>query len=224
MEQVVKIFKDPWGFSKLDTYRECPAKFKFQFIEKRPQPTSPALERGAKMHDDIEAYLRGWITALPSELLEWKDAFEDLKKLGVVTEQAWGFDQAWAKLSDWFQKDTWLRAKSDAHYLKDNGETLVIIDFKSGQYRVPSTEQIELYAIAGLSVYPAVKRVTAQFWFIDANNTYDREYTAEHLIQLRKKYEDYVKPIYAETVWNPTPSRACKWCTYSISRGGPCRY
>ena len=224
METKVARFDQPWGFSKLDTFRECPAKFKYQFIEKRPQQTSPALERGSKMHDDLEAFLRGWISTPPDSALEWKEQLEALKKLDVITEQSWGFTKDWLKLPDWFHKDTWLRAKADAHYLKDGGDTLIIIDFKSGQYRVPSTEQIELYAIAGLSVYPNVKKVIAQFWFIDANDTYEREYTALHLIELRRKYEDYVKPIYTETAWEPQPSRGCKWCSYSISRGGPCRF
>ena len=30
-------FSDPWGFSKLDCYRDCPQKFFYQFIKKMPQ-------------------------------------------------------------------------------------------------------------------------------------------------------------------------------------------
>jgi hypothetical protein len=215
-------FKDAWGFSKLDCFRACPAKFKFQFIEKRPQPSSPALDRGSKIHDDAEAYLRGWISALPEPLSDWQEEFDNLREMKCKPEAAWGFDKDWKLLPDWLHPDTWLRAKSDAHYAQ--GDTLIIIDFKTGKYRVPSTEQIELYAICGSSVYPEVQQVTAEFWFVDADDTYSKQYTAQHLKELRAKYEGYVAPIYAEEKWEPAPSRECKWCAYSVSKNGPCQY
>lgn len=215
-------FVDPWGFSKLDTYRTCPAKFKFQFIDKIPTKSSPAMERGSKIHDDAEAYLRGWITALNEPLSNWQEEFDALREAECLPEQAWGFNRQWELLPDWFQPETWFRAKSDAHYIQ--GDTLIIIDFKTGKYRVPSTEQIELYAICGSAVYPHIEKVTAEFWFVDADNTYSKQYTREHLIELRKKYANYVAPMYIDEVWKPAPSRECKWCDFSNSRGGKCQY
>jgi len=215
-------FTDPWGFSKLDTYRTCPAKFKFQFIDKLQTKGSPAMERGSKVHDDAEAYLRGWITALPEPLIDWQEEFDALREAKCLPEQAWGFNKKWELLSDWLQPDTWLRAKSDAHYIQ--GDVLIIIDFKTGKYRVPSTEQIELYAICGSAVYPHIKLVTTEFWFVDADNTYSKQYTQEHLKELRKKYENYVAPVYADETWKPAPSRECKWCDFSNSKGGTCQY
>jgi hypothetical protein len=215
-------FTDAIGFSKLDAYRTCPQKFKFAFIDKLPQPGSPAMDRGAAVHDDAEAYLRGWITALSAPLSDWQEEFDDLRAKNCLPEQAWGFDKNWNKLPNWLHPDTWLRAKSDAHYIQ--GDTLIIIDFKTGKYRVPSIEQIELYAICGSAVYPEVSQITAEFWFVDADNTYAKQYTAAHLKELRKKYETYFAPIYTDEQWRPAPSRECKWCAYSKSKDGPCQY
>ena len=215
-------FSDPWGFSKLDCFRSCPQKFKFQFLDKLPQPSSPALERGSAIHDQAEAYLRGWISALPMPLNTWQEEFDNLREMNCQPEAAWGFDREWQLLPNWLHSATWLRAKSDAHYIQ--GDTLIIIDFKTGKYRVPSTEQIELYAICGACVYPHIDKVTAEFWFIDADNTYAKQYTRPHLEELKRKYEHYVAPIYTEEQWAPAPSMECKWCTYSKSKGGPCAY
>lgn len=215
-------FSEAWGYSKLDAYRSCPAKFKYQFIDKLPQDSSPALERGTRIHDEAEAYLRGWIQALSEPLSDWQEELDNLKEWKCQPEAAWGFDRDWKLLPNWLHPDTWLRAKSDAHYVQ--GDALIIIDFKSGKYRVPSTEQIELYAICGACVYPEVQRVTDEFWFIDADNTYTKQYTREHLEELKKKYANYVKPLYAEETWPPAPSMACKWCNFSKSKGGPCQY
>ena len=110
----------------------------------------------------------------------------------------------------------------DASYIE--GKEGTAIDFKSGKYRIPSTEQIELYAIGLHAANPDLKGVTAEFWFLDTGEVYNRKYTAPELLALRKKYEDYVQPMYAEEHWNPEPSTECRWCNYSKTKGGPCKY
>lgn len=217
-----KKFTDPWGFSKLDTYRTCPQKFEFQFIQKLPQPGSAAMERGSAMHEEIEHYLNGWSTTLSPAVENWKTAFDGLKQADFKGEQALGFDKEWNKLPDWFDKRTWLRVKMDAYYRQ--GDELTVIDFKSGKWRIPSTDQIELYAIAGLSIFPDIKKVRAEFWFLDTDDTHTVEYTAEKLFDLRKKYEQEIQPMYSDEVWKPTPSSECRWCPYSKTKGGKCVY
>jgi len=217
-----KKFTDPWGFSKLDVYRSCPQKFEYQFIEKIKQPGSDAMERGSKMHEEIEHYLNGWSTKLGPDTEDWQEALDALKLQDFKGEQALGFDKDWVKLPDWFDKRTWLRVKMDAFYRLDDNMT--VIDFKSGKYRVPSTDQIELYAIAGLSIFPDIKNVTAEFWFLDTDDVHSVNYTADQLLNLRKKYEVAVQPMYNDELWEPTPSRECRWCSYSRTKGGKCKF
>lgn len=217
-----KPFTDPWGFSKLDVYRTCPQKFEFQFIQKLPQPGSTAMERGSKMHEEIEHYLNGWSKELSPLVHDWKEALDKLKATNFKGEQALGFSKDWGLLPDWFDKRTWLRIKMDAYFLVD--DELTVIDFKSGKYREPSTDQIELYAVGGHAMHPHVKKVNAQFWFLDADEIKSYPYTAEQLVQLRKKYEVAVQPMYGDVIFKPEPSRECKWCPYSKTKGGKCIY
>jgi CRISPR/Cas system-associated exonuclease Cas4 (RecB family) len=216
-------FEAPWGWSKLDTFRKCKKQFEYQYIQKLPQPGNDAMARGNEMHETIEAYLQGWIVDLPPELAEWKEAFDALKTSNFTAEQAIGLDNHWNVLPDWFDKRTWLRAKMDAKILKDK-DTLRVIDFKSGKYRIPSEDQVELYAIVGYAMHPEVKTVKAEFWFIDQNDSYMREYSAEELERLKTKYEKAAEALYNTEVWVENPSRECKWCTYSKSKGGPCKF
>ena len=215
-------FKDPWGYSKLETFEKCPQKFKFQFIDKLPQPGSAAMERGSKMHDSIETYLNGWTKELIPECQSFQEPIDALKKSAFVAEQAIGLDKQWNKLSDWFHADTWLRAKADAMYTF--ADKLVVIDFKSGKYRVPSTDQVELYAIVGGALYPEAKQVTAEYWYLDTGEVYSKDYTQEELKKLRTKYEKRAAPMYVNTTWNPEPSMECRWCPYSKTKGGKCAY
>jgi PD-(D/E)XK nuclease superfamily len=217
-------FKEPWTFTKLDVFRTCKRKFYFQFIQKLPQGSSPAMERGGKLHEEIEAYLQGWSQLVTPGLTDWRDQFDKLRSTNFMAEEALGIDKNWSRLPDWFGPQTWLRVKMDARFTDDQGQTFEVIDFKSGKYRVPSPDQVEVYAIAGLSCYPAATKARASFWFIDADDTYTKEYTKEELIALRPKYERETEVMYGTTVWPEEPSRECKWCPYTKSKGGPCRY
>jgi PD-(D/E)XK nuclease superfamily len=215
-------FNDAWGFSKLDVFRSCKAKFKYQFMDKLPSPGSPAMQRGSDMHANLESYLNGWVTTLIPENEKFQEAVDALKATNFKAEQALGFDKSWNKLPDWFRPETWLRVKMDASYIQ--GETGKAIDFKSGKYRVPSTEQVELYAIGLHAANPSLVEVSAEFWFLDTGDVYERTYKAEELMKLRKKYEAYVAPIYSEELWGPQPSNDCRYCSYSKTKNGPCRY
>ena len=219
---MIKKFTDPVGFSKLDSYRECPQKFHFQFVQKLPQPGSPAMERGSRMHESCEMYLNGWAENLIEEVADWKEALDGLKEKTFQAEKAWGFDKSWNLLPDWFHKDTWLRAKSDCHYIE--GDKVTVIDFKSGKYRVPSKEQVELYAVCAGSVYPAATHVTAEYWYLDTGEVYKQEYTREQLLKLQKQYEMYFAPLFTDEVFKPTPGAGCRWCPYSKTKGGKCVY
>lgn len=216
------VYSAPWGYSKLETFEKCPAKFKYQFIDKLPQPGSPAMERGQKMHESIESYLNGWIQALIPECATFQEPIDALRQENFQAEQAIGIDKLWNKLPDWFHADTWLRAKADAMYIKD--DTLTVIDFKSGKYRIPSTDQVELYAIVGGVLYPEAKVVRAEYWYLDTGATYSRDYTQAELKALRAKFEKRVAPMYVNTNWTPAPSMECRWCSFSKTKSGPCKF
>ena len=222
METKPVMFNQPWGFSKLDVFRACKAKFKYQFIDKLPQGSSPAMERGGKMHENIEMYLNGWTKELLPDVSEWREAFDALKTKDFKGEQSIGINERWQLLPDWFGKTTWLRVKMDAYYVE--GEKMTVIDFKSGQYRIPSQDQIELYAVAGLSINPEIQEVDAEFWFLDADEVFKRNYKRDELLALRKKYEIASSPMYVEQAWVPEPSRECRYCPYSKTKGGRCKF
>ena len=211
-------YNEPWGYSKLQTYQECPRKFAFQYINKIAQPSSPALVRGSELHAACEAYINGWDKILDSRLENWEERLDELREKKPKTEQAWGFDQDWNLLPDWFQPTTWLRAKADAVYT--SGTDLVVIDFKSGKYKIPPEAQIELYAICALAVYPDTEAVITEYWFLDSGNVLSKTYTRPHLLELRSKYA--IIPMYSDTEFAPTPSRACSFCSYSRQKGGQC--
>lgn len=219
------VFKDPWGWTKLDVYRGCPQQFKYKFIDKRREPESPAMKRGGEIDKAIESYLNGWTDQIigftPSEV--WAERLAKLRNVKPMTQAAWGVSADWRPLPNWFHPETRLRAKSDVFYLKD--DSLILIDIKTGKYRVPSKDQVELYSIVGHCFHPEVKRVLAQFWFVDQDSVPHVEvYSPKKLLALRAKYDTEAAKLYNDRRFNPTPGEPCRWCSFSRQKGGPCKY
>jgi len=217
-------FKDPWGWSKLETYEQCPQRFKFRYINKLKEPDSPALKRGSIIHKAVENYLNGWNNELPKDIHKvWLPRLKDLKAKSPMTEAAWGVDKKWKPLPDWFHPDTWLRAKSDVYYLEE--AELNLIDMKTGKFREPSSEQIELYAGTGFSFFPQVTAVNVSFWFLDQNVPPTKTvYTPSELKAVQKMFGKRSEKLYKEKAFEPKPSGLCRYCSFSRQKGGLCKY
>ncbi len=53
------------SFSRVDTYRQCPAKFAFSYVEKLPTEPSPYLSWGSSVHAALEAWWTQKLSAAP---------------------------------------------------------------------------------------------------------------------------------------------------------------
>ena len=195
------------SYSRYRSYTECPLKCKLQNIDKIVDTTpSPAMDRGTGIHTMGQAFVSGVVPkpdkrdgdrlkpyqseifaaakgTLPKPLHNFKSEFNKLRKLGAITEQEWAFDVNWRPTS-WFAMHgptaAFLRVKVDIHYEEKKGGLLPVIDLKTGKvYPEQGQEQLELYGIAGLLMYPAIKAVEAKLWYldhgVDATHTFPRE-------------------------------------------------
>lgn len=227
-----------WSFSRYSTYRQCPAKLKFTAIDKLKEPPNDAMTRGSNIHALAEHYIKGQLKKLPPELKQFKGLFEQLKTafkkrtiLNVV-EDSWAFTKAWTRTTwdDW--TGCWLRIKLD-HAVSVDGETLVITDWKTGKFRPDSCEdyqeQLELYALAALLLYPHIKEVRPRLAYLDLGMIYPKDdepiiYTPADVPRLKKLWLQRTKAMLNDTKFAPKPNRFCGWCHFRKSNGGPCQY
>ena len=225
-----------WSFSRWTCYEECPRKAKYKFIDKLPEPKGAALERGTMLHELAEYFLRGIKKTVPKELKLIADVLKKLKKQGALAEAEFAFNKEW-KPVDWFAKDTWCRVKADATVLPVLGKdvpTVKIDDFKSGgkadklsfQDNPDYELQLELYALAGLLRYETAEEADASLIFIDHGKVIpvEKRYTRKDIPRLKKLWEKRTKRMLADTVFVPNPGKACTWCHFRKSKGGPCSY
>lgn len=219
---------DAWSFSRYNTYAQCPAKFKYQNIDKLPTPTSDAMEFGKTVHKAAEDYLLGRRPDIIPELETRTDLLHALKGLDTRVEQNWGFARDWSP-TGWFKEagkpNPWLRAKLDVGIDYGDG-SFEVIDWKTGKKRGDNQEQMQLFAVAVMAKYPNVHTVNTRLSYTklqpgEASETYG-EYFRQDYDTLVKTWERRVKPMMEDETFEPTPNRLCGWCPFSNANGGPC--
>lgn len=212
-----------WSYSRWQTYQDCPQKAKFKFIDKLPEPGSSAMERGSAIHKLAEDFTAGKVRArgVPPELVKFKEEFKELKRLKPLCEEQWAFTSNW-QTTGWFDKDAWLRVKMDAYYLENF--KMGLIDHKTGKVKEDHITQLGLYALAGFKKFPEIETAVASLWYLDHGTMTSREYTREQMAALQKEWERMSKPMLNDTKFLPKPGNSCRWCHFSKSKQGPCRY
>jgi CRISPR/Cas system-associated exonuclease Cas4 (RecB family) len=240
-EKFIKVEKlKSWSFSRYTDYKKCPARVKYKHIMKMPEPPSAAMERGNVIHKLCEQYVKGEISKLPVELKLFKEEFTKLRKLyksrklPIIVEDNWAFDVEWGESAwnDWV--NCWVRIKLDcAHY--EDGNTLYVTDYKTGKMsdykNTEYMEQLSLYALAAL-LLSSVEDVTIvpRLLYLDSGDIFppvgqEVTYTRADTANLLKVWNKNVKPMMNDTRFAPTPSaNACRFCSFSSAKGGPCKY
>jgi PD-(D/E)XK nuclease superfamily len=219
-----------WSLSRLQLYERCPLAFKCKHILKLPDPGSPAMQRGTDIHSAAENYIRGRLKAIPPELkLVAKDLStlrDEYKKGQVKLELELGFNRSWNAVA-WMAKDVWLRVKMDVMWLKR--KVLHVIDWKTGRLKDNGeySDQLEIYAVAGLALLPEIREVRSHLKFTDHGKTVSLpagNRNRDDFLPVTRRWEKRAAKLLNEERWQPKQNHGCKWCAFSKSKGGPCKY
>ncbi len=222
-----------WSFSRFAQHRKCPAQAKYKHLDKLPEPQHPAAARGEDIGKRTEAYLKKQTAKMPVEITSLKAEFQMLRKQkGLFVEEMWGFDKNWSPVAwnDW--NNCWLRVKIDVGFNDIKLNQLDIRDNKSGKYKPEDNdsymEQLSLYAAAGVAQFPATNRAIVSLQYTDHGIIFPTKgalvYTAKQAKALQKDWTRKAQPMLNDTRFAPRPGDHCRWCPYSKSKGGPCRY
>lgn len=228
MTQLVQL--TAWSFSRWETWEECPLKAKLKFIDKIPEPASPALDRGTDVHNTLAAYLRGDLPfndPVPGWTY-WEKLLKQLRNMEPMVELEWAYTKDW-QTTDWFgkSKPVWFRSKLDAGKVYDDN-TADVVDFKTGKPRPPKAQQQgETYAISMFTRYPALRQLNIRFWYVDLQQEGKElvfSYSRDMLPDLLKTWNSRGERVTKDTTFVPRPGTHCGFCPFAKSKGGPCKY
>ncbi len=215
-----------WSYSRFATYNQCPLKFKLTVIDKMKEPSSPAMERGNQVHKALADYITGK-AELPPEVKtpfhhQLYGEMRGISPEDKLVEQQLGFTSGW-KPTGWFAKDTWLRVVWDVGLLYEDltGE---VVDHKTGKKYGSNDDQMELFGLSFLCQYRPATHVTTRLIYVDSGDEEIAEFPASVKEKLQAKWEQKVVPMFSDTVFAPRPSDKCRFCTFSRSNKGLCRF
>lgn len=217
------------SYSRWRDWKQCAARAKYKYLLKLPEPGSPAMDRGSEIGKLAEEYLLGNIATLPKELSRFPKEFQELRELGAIPEQQWAVRRDWTE-TEWFAEDVYIRFKVDA-YAIPRRRVLRIIDFKTGKLKdmAENQLQLDLYGVGALSLFD-IDVAFAELWYLDQGVLVGGEgdeigtYRMEDLSKLQKTWDDRLAPMFSDRTFVPTPNYLCRYCTFSRSKGGECKF
>ena len=223
----MKISPISWSFSKAQDFQRCKLAYKIKHIDKVPEPERPlpkgktehGNDRGSRIHDNIETYIRGEHDALCEEADKHFGIHIDLLRVlyqdGMVEmEGEWAFSEDW-EVAEW--KAGYLRMKLDV-LVKVSPTQAIVGDWKSGRHfgnEVVHANQLNLYAVATCLRHPALEEISVADYYIDHGKTTERVFTREQALRYRRTFDKQGKDITSCTSFPANPNKfSCQWCPW----------
>jgi PD-(D/E)XK nuclease superfamily len=200
-----------WTASRHDDFAACPKKYEARYVLKSlPFEQNAAAERGSRIHESIEHYLQGKRADVDREISgSWFNQIRDLKTHNAKAEESWEFSEGFHPVDRKHPK--WLAMKIDAHYFA--GPTRMrVIDFKTGKMYATSLEQIEIYALAAFAKYDKLETVSAELWYLDQEEPYEKEFEVSQCERIARKWEARAREMLEATTFKARPNKFCSWC------------
>lgn len=223
----------PYSYSKINTWKRCPYKFKLKYIEKIKTPFVPnlALLKGSFLHYCIEKNTNGKeyaTTAIFTEE-EKNKAIKILSQfrkselcqfyLSVKGEHEVDFsilkEKDIFKVANFKNINALFKGKID--YLFQQNNELYILDWKSGKYIDQDDQkfdQLLLYAIWGFLKYENINTINCSFVYIEHLKENKVIYHRKDLKSYIEKYIEYINKIESDESFEKIKSKQCDYCEY----------
>lgn len=230
--------------SKVKTFKDCKAKFKFSYIEKLPRKDWEHLVFGKFLHEVLENFHKKLmedplvqLNVLMTECFKqssitWKDKINAAQKkeaceiLGVYLKQITEAKKKGAMptiLS--VEKDFYIDIDGKIllngfidRIQMDPDEVLHVSDYKTTKnksYLKKDYFQLLTYAYVMCLEDPKLERVRTSYILLRHNfETIVKEYTRAEIMKVEKKFLDFADSIHAEKLYRPNPTPLCDYCDY----------
>lgn len=214
-----------WSLSKLGTYEKCAFQYKERYINKVPSPPSPAAQRGLDMHKVMELYVKGELDELLPKLEFYKPFLDGLRndpECTLFPEYQVAMTDEW-KPTPWDAPEgVWWKGVLDL--LVKHPRRLAWYDWKTGKIYADHEDQKQIYTIAALEHYPEYDEVDAYHVYLDSGEQTLKTFHRDQLGSMKVSFKSRVEHMQRDTEFIPNPGFHCRYCPYSKSKGGNCRF
>lgn len=204
-----------WSHSALKDFEGCARRYHVVRVAKRyPFVKTEQILYGDKLHKAAEDYANG--KPLPNEFAFIQEIIDALlSKTGdKYPEHEMALD-AELRPCGWFDKQVWVRGKSDLTIVDSDARIAWVVDYKTGNNKFPDRDQLELMALLTFCHFPEVEQVNSALLYVVKNSMVKHKTLRADADALWWKYRERVAKIeaaHANGVWNPSQSPLCRWC------------
>ena len=228
------------SFSRIDTHRTCPRKFRYQYIDRIPSRPAPALSFGSSIHEALELFYDRKLPVEPTEdeLVGFLYDTWDSSGFADVTrdEQKRWYQQGQDVLRRYHRRVTgsyqlpvateaWFELPFEEAVVvgsidrvdQDEDGNLRVVDYKTNKRvkdrtRVASSLQLAIYALACEHLYGELP-VEVSLDFVVAGVEVTVGIEEIDLDAAREAVRETARAVVAAE-FPPTPMRLCDWCDY----------
>lgn len=209
------------SYSSMKLYEQCPSKYKFYKIDKLPDSSGPAAERGKVIHSEIESYLNKETENLSDETKSLQEQLDSFRSIGAQSEVEFAVDHYWNKI-DFNHAFAMFRGIIDVLHV--DGDSAMIVDWKTGKIR-DYEDQLNVYATVILSIMPTVQVVNLFIQYVDTPKLVKyASVSRKDLTFWQERLATRLKAIETDTIHAANPSWLCRYCNYRKSNGGACKW
>jgi len=233
---VNKPFNFAFSYSRWAVWEKCPAAFKYKHIDKVPEPVGEAMIRGREVHKECEEFVLGARRDLPPSLARFKTLAYGLRDVpaGLIKVEAqMAFDRDQRPVS-WFGANAYWRFVMDVGVLDPDRNHFDAVDWKTGKPYGSYDAQMQIFAIPAFWTVPNLQTFTGHLIYLDNGDAVSVTYNRAQMFGptcdpaandgLQGLWRSNVAMMEADQAFRPKPSRqACKFCSFSFKKGGPCR-
>lgn len=232
----------PYSFSKLNTFEQCPMKFKFKYIDKISTPfkMNATLEKGSYIHllleelakndmvlpkvsydfkyssrQDIVSYKKTFRDFVFSDFGEKYLSNDDYTFFGAEVEFGVKLEDGVLSETSYWNKKALFRGKIDHVNIHD--DTMYLLDWKSGRVnQYPAILQLVMYAVWCFLKYENINIVKTAFVYIEHGVEKTYTFKRKHLDDLIAKVMEKINNVELETKFNKKESKLCEYCEFRL--------
>jgi len=236
----------PYSFSKINYWKGCPRKFRYQYVDKIPvvKADNIHLQRGRLVHLIFELKRDIQKIKVHKEFLELKDKMEPevikecfgiydkfissdlgkslMKRTDAFAELPIGLDEN-LNHKGYSDKDVLLRGYIDKGLVDEKSDTLILLDWKTGKYKEKADQdwaQLLYYSIALFSKMP-FDNIVIGYVYVEHNKMNSRIVKRDHIDRYKTALYQSINKIEADKTFTKNVSGLCSFCDFeALCRDG----
>lgn len=210
------------SWTKIQAFEQCPRKYAELYLSKRfPYTDTPATLFGTAMHESLQSYVFAG-KKIPKDIREriniaLVDAIAEKAKdprndVPAVGELKWAMTLN-GSYTEYFGNGVFIRGQADLAY--GRGDTIYVVDYKSGGGKVPKPEQVDYMAVLASAQpeFSGATKASGVLAFLETSKVVPRKVPSiDAVLPKIQTAACRIAECYQSQVFQEKQGPLCGWC------------